>query len=129
MPSEGKAHKSEKSEKKPDSKPAKGEKGEKGAKGEGKPAKAKAAAAEAPPAEKPKAPPAPPRPPADPRLKLLKKFHGKFLPRGPLRDRHRALMARWHSGEDHGGVTHEELKSLYTDWRATRIKPPQPAQS
>jgi hypothetical protein len=72
------------------------------------------------PAEKPK--PAP-RPPADLRLKVLKKFHGKFLPRGPLRDRHKALMARWNSGEDHGGVTLDELKSLYEDWKKARAKP------
>jgi hypothetical protein len=132
MAPEGKGQKSEgkgqKSDKKPESKPGKGEKGDKADKAEGKAAKAKPAAAEAAPPEKPKAPPAPPRPPADPRLKFIKKFHGKFLPRGPLRDRHRALMARWNSGEDHGGVTHEELKSLYTDWRATRLKTRQPAQ-
>jgi hypothetical protein len=66
---------------------------------------------------------APPRPPADPRLKFLKKFHGKFLPRGPLRDRHKALMERWNSGEEHGGVTVEELKSLLLDWKASREKP------
>ena len=70
--------------------------------------------------EKPKPPP---RPPADPRLKVLKKFHGKFLPRGPLRDRHKELMARWSTGEDHGGVTVEELRSLYDDWKAARAKP------
>ena len=70
--------------------------------------------------EKPKAPP---RPPADPRLKVLKKFHGKFLPRGPLRDRHKTLMDRWNSGEDHGGVTLDELKSLHTDWKTAREKP------
>jgi hypothetical protein len=96
------------------------------AKAKAKPAKAAAdAAAEAEKAaakEKEKAKPAP-RPPADPRLKVLKKFHGKFLPRGPLRDRHRALMARWDSGEDHGGVTVEELKSLHDDWKAARAKP------
>jgi hypothetical protein len=80
-----------------------------------------AAEKEAPKEEKPK--PAP-RPPADLRLKILKKFHGKFLPRGPLRDRHKALMARWTSGEDHGGVTVEELRSLLEDWRASREKPP-----
>ena len=85
-----------------------------------KPEAAAAAAEKAPPPEKPKAAP---RPPADPRLKFLKKFHGKFLPRGPLRDRHKALMQRWNSGEDHGGVTVEELKSLYTDWKASREKP------
>ena len=78
--------------------------------------KEKAAAAEK---EKPKAPP---RPPADPRMKYYKKFHGKFLPRGPLRDRLKALMQRWDSGEDHGGVTVEELKSLYEDWKADRAK-------
>lgn len=64
-----------------------------------------------------------PRPPADPRLKFLKKFHGKFLPRGPLRDRHKGLMDRWNSGEDHGGVTVDELKSLYNDWKSAREKP------
>jgi hypothetical protein len=78
------------------------------------------AAAAAAKEEKPK--PAP-RPPADPRLKFLKKFHGKFLPRGPLRDRHKALMQRWDSGEDRGGVTADELKSLYNDWKASREKP------
>jgi len=72
--------------------------------------------------EKEKAKP-PPRPPADLRLKVLKKFYGKFLPRGPLRDRHKLLMARWGSGEDHGGVTVEELRSLYEDWKAARAKP------
>ncbi len=70
--------------------------------------------------EKPKAPP---RPPADPRLKVLKKFHGKFLPRGPLRDRLKVLMDRWNSGEEHGGVTFEELKSLHNDWKTAREKP------
>ncbi len=63
------------------------------------------------------------RPPADPRLKVLKKFYGKFLPRGPLRDRHKILMERWASGEDHGGVTVEELRSLYNDWKKARSKP------
>ncbi len=67
--------------------------------------------------------PVPPRPPADLRLKVLKKFHGKFLPQGPLRVRHKELMTRWNSGEDHGGVTLEELKSLLDDWRASRAKP------
>jgi hypothetical protein len=104
-----------KSQAKPDKAPAKEK-----PKDKEKP-KAKAKEAEAPPPEeKPKAAP---RPPADPRLKFLKKFHGKFLPRGPLRDRHKALMDRWNSGEDHGGVTVDELKALYTDWRAAREKP------
>jgi hypothetical protein len=77
-------------------------------------------------AEAPKAvpPPPPPRPPADPRLKVLKKFRGKFLPKGILRDRHKTLMERWDSGEDHGGVTVEELKTLLDDWKGTREKPP-----
>jgi hypothetical protein len=94
--------------------------------GDAKPKKAKPAAEDADakakeaPAEKPKPVP---RPPADPRLKVLKKFYGKFLPRGPLRDRHKALMARWNSGEDHGGVTVDELKSLYEDWKKARAKP------
>jgi hypothetical protein len=69
-------------------------------------------------------PEAPARPPADPRLKVLKKFRGKFLPKGVLRDRHKAIMQRWDSGEDHGGVTVEELKTLLDDWRGTREKPP-----
>jgi len=42
------------------------------------------------------------------RLKVLKKFHGKFLPKGVLRERYKAIMERWNSGEDHGGVTLEE---------------------
>lgn len=70
---------------------------------------------------------APARPAPDLRLKLLKKFQGKFLPKGPLRERYQALMTRWDSGEDHGGVTAEELKTLLTDWRATKPQPRQPA--
>ena len=67
-------------------------------------AKAKPKAEAAPAAEEPKAKPAPvPRPPADPRLKVLKKLTGRYLPRGPLRDRKEALMTRWNSGDDHGG--------------------------
>ena len=68
--------------------------------------------------------PAEPKAPPDPRLKVLKKFHGKFLPKGVLRERHKAIMARWDSGDDHGGVTLEELKTLLDDWRGTREKPP-----
>jgi hypothetical protein len=122
--SKEKADKKEKAEKPKTAKPQKqAQLGEQ----KSKPPKEKAAkpapeaAVEAPKEEKPK--PAP-RPPADLRLKVLKKFHGKFLPRGPLRDRHKALMTRWSSGEDHGGVTLEELKSLYADWKASREKPP-----
>ena len=62
--------------------------------------------------------------PADPRLKVLKKFHGKFLPKGVLRVRHKAIMTRWDSGDDRGGVTVEELKALLSDWRGTQEKPP-----
>ena len=80
--------------------------------------KAQAAVEETPKAKAPE----PPRPPADPRLKVLKKFHGKFLPRGPLRDRHKELMTRWNSGPEHGGVTVEELKSLHADWLTSRQK-------
>jgi hypothetical protein len=89
-----------------------------------KPAKAAPAAAAEPEKPKEEKPKPAPRPPADPRLKVLKKFYGKFLPRGPLRDRHKVLMTRWSSGDDHGGVTTEELKSLYEDWKAARAKPP-----
>ena len=100
---------------------------DKAKKAKAKPAATPDAAAEKAPApEKPK--PAP-RPPADPRLKVLKKFHGKFLPRGPLRDRLKALMQRWDSGEDHGGVTVDELKSLYNDWKAARAKPARAAKT
>lgn len=70
------------------------------------------------------APAAPPRPAPDARLKLLKKFHGKFLPKGVLRDRHTAIMTRWNSGDDHGGVTADELRKLLDDWKGTREKPP-----
>ena len=74
----------------------------------------------------PKAPaqPVAPAKPVDPRLKVLKRFYGKFLPKGVLRDRHKAIMDRWNSGEDHGGVTVEELKALLDDWLGTREKPP-----
>jgi hypothetical protein len=68
----------------------------------------------------------PPRPPADPRLKVVKKFRGRFLPKGPLRDRLNALMTRWNSGDDHGGVTHDELKSLHRDWVASRERKRKP---
>ena len=89
------------------------------AKEKAKPKKPKEDAAPEPVVEKK---PEAPRQPADPRLKYVKKFHGKFLPRGPLRDRHTALFARWNSGEDHGGVTVEELKSLHGDWMVSRQK-------
>lgn len=83
--------------------------------------KVKEKAAEAPAAA---AQPAPePRKPADPRLKYMKKMKGRFLPKGDLRDRHMAILERWNSGEDHGGVTVEELKSLFDAWKVSRQKP------
>lgn len=91
-------------------------------KDKGKEKKAKAKETEVVEAPVAKAPP-PPRPPADPRLKVLKKFDGRFLPKGPLRDRLKILMTRWNSGDDHDNVTHEELKALLNDWRAYRVKP------
>ncbi len=107
-------------------KPAKPAKSPASGEAQAKPKKAKPAADAADAKEKeapPEKPKPPPRPPADPRLKVLKKFYGKFLPRGPLRDRHKALMTRWNSGEDHGGVTVDELKSLHVDWLKARAKP------
>ncbi len=78
----------------------------------------------APAAEGEAAVAAPVRQPADPRLKYMKKFHGKFLPKGVLRERFKGIMDRWNSGDDHGNVTVEELKTLLDDWRGTREKPP-----
>jgi hypothetical protein len=62
--------------------------------------------------------------PPDLRLKVLKKFKGRFLPKGVLRVRHAAIMQRWDSGDNHGDVTVEELKQLLADWKGTREKPP-----
>jgi hypothetical protein len=70
-----------------------------------------------------------PRAPADPRLKVMKKFEGRFLPKGPLRDRYKSIRQRWESDPDHGGVTVEELKSLLEDWRATQRKPSKAAKT
>lgn len=91
-----------------------------------KKAKDEASASEASKAEKPAQAP---RPPADPRLKVMKKFEGRFLPKGPLRDRYKAIRQRWDSGDDKGGVTVEELKSLLADWRASRQKGPKTARA
>lgn len=75
-------------------------------------------------------PAAAPRTPADPRLKLIKKLTARFLPKGPLRVRLNELMTRWNSGEDHGGVTLEELKALHGDWMTLRArKRPKAAQA
>jgi hypothetical protein len=56
-------------------------------------------------------------------MKVYKKLSGRYLPKGALRDRWSALEARWKSGDDHGGVSVDELRSLLTDWRAAREKP------
>ncbi|HKQ61377.1 MAG TPA: hypothetical protein VJS92_08785 [Candidatus Polarisedimenticolaceae bacterium] len=69
-------------------------------------------------------PPPPPRTPADPRLRVLKKFQGVLLPKGIVRERYRALMVRWDSGNDHGGVTLKELEAVLDDWKGTRERPP-----
>ena len=84
----------------------------------------KKAAAQGEPAPETAAPAAPaaPRTPPDLRLKVMKKFKGRFLPKGPLRDRLKVLLTRWDSGDDHDGVTFEELKSLHNDWKASREK-------
>lgn len=103
---------------KPKDKPAKAEKP--AAKPDKEPKADKAAEAAAEPKAKPE-PPA--RPPADPRLKVMKKFQGRFLPKGPLRDRYKAIAVRWASEADRAGVTLDELKSLHQDWRASREKP------
>ena len=57
------------------------------------------------------------RPAPDPRNKVLKKFRGKFLPKGPLRERHRELMKRWESGDDHGGVVECDSRPGRTRFR------------
>lgn len=73
------------------------------------------------PVEPPKKASAHSRAPADPRVSLLKKFQGKFLPKGVLRDRFKVLMARWNSADgDHGGVTVAELQSVLDDWKRAR---------
>jgi hypothetical protein len=110
--------KSEASDKEKQKKPPKQDGGKEKKK---KPEKVEAATVVAAPVEKV---PEAPRPPADPRLKYLKKFRGKFLPKGPLRERLKVLMTRWDSSEDHGDVTVEELKSVFTDWKTARTKPP-----
>lgn len=106
---------------KPANKPAAEKKPADPKKAKAKPEKDKAAAK--PEAAKPEKKPEPLRAPADPRMKFAKKLQGRFLPKGPLRDRHRELLARWRSNPEHGDVTVEELKSLYQDWMAVRRKP------
>ena len=45
-----------------------------------------------------------------------------------LRERQKAILQRWDSGEDHGGVTIEELKALLADWKGSQEKPPRKPQ-
>ncbi len=85
---------------------------------------AEAPAAAAPAAPAPAPPPAAPRPPADPRLKVLKKFEGRFLPKGVLRVRYNGIMDRWNADGTRDSVSLDELKSLHADWKGTREKPP-----
>jgi hypothetical protein len=84
-----------------------------------KPKKEKAVKAEVAAVPAPAPAPAPPRPPSDPRLKVWKKFQGRFLPKGPLRDRLIAITATWNATEDHAGITFDQLKSLHNDWKAS----------
>lgn len=80
------------------------------------------------PAAKVPAEPASPRPLADPRFRAVKKFQGRFLPKGVLRERQKTILKRWDSGDDHGGVTLEELKALLADWKGSQEKPPRKPQ-
>ena len=105
MAGETKEKKEEKKEKKPKAEAKAPEAEDKKAK----------AAAEAPA----KAPPAP-HAPADPRMKVLKKLRGKMLPKGELRERLKAVMDRWHSGPDHGGVSVAELEGLLDAWQQAK---------
>lgn len=61
--------------------------------------------------------------PVDYRLKVMKKFKGRFLPKGPLRERLKVIMEKWNADESHSGVNLEELKSLLADWRSSRVHP------
>lgn len=56
----------------------------------------------------------------DPRIKLITRFEKRFLPKGPLRDRWKAIRAKWHADAEHTGVTLEELKALKVDWQKAR---------
>jgi len=65
----------------------------------------------------------------DPRQKLVTRFEKRFLPKGPLRDRWKAIRAKWLADEAHTGVTLEELKSLKEDWRKARESKTRPAKT
>ncbi|MEI7922625.1 MAG: hypothetical protein WCJ40_12020 [Planctomycetota bacterium] len=68
---------------------------------------------------------------ADPRLKLIKRFEDRFLPKGVLRDRWKVIRAKWFADAEHTGVTLEELKALKVDWRTARESKtrPRPAKA
>jgi len=71
-------------------------------------------------ANEPETAPSQPFQPADPRLKLVKRFENRYLPKGELRDRWKAIRAKWLADESHSGVTLEELKALKADWAKAR---------
>jgi hypothetical protein len=56
----------------------------------------------------------------DPRLKLIKRFEARYLPKGALRDRWKAIRAKWYADAEHTGVTLDELKALKADWAKAR---------
>lgn len=56
----------------------------------------------------------------DPRVKLITRFEKRFLPKGVLRDRWKAIRIKWYADADHSGVTLDELKALKVDWRTAR---------
>jgi len=58
--------------------------------------------------------------PTDLRMKLIRRFENRYLPKGELRDRWKAIRAKWLADETHSGVTLEELKTLKTDWQKAR---------
>jgi hypothetical protein len=66
---------------------------------------------------------------ADPRLKLIKRFEDRFLPKGVLRDRWKVIRAKWFADAEHTGVTIEELKALKVDWRTARESKTRPAKA
>jgi len=58
----------------------------------------------------------------DPRQKLINRFEARYLPKGTLRDRWKAIRAKWYAEAEHTGVTLEELKTLKADWAKAREK-------
>jgi hypothetical protein len=101
---------------------AEGKKSKASAKGADAPDAAgkKAKAAEAAPAEAPAKAAQVHHAPADPRVRVLNKLRAKMLPKGELRARLKALLDRWNSGPDHGGVTVAELQDLLDAWKKAK---------